>query len=209
DFGSGTGIFSRSMARQGAIVTGVEPEKTLISQAVHQDRNEGINIEYVQSFAEQYEASPESVDIVTALRSWHWFDRSRVNDLVMKALRRDGYLIVIHAVFVPQQSQIATETIRVIKEYIPDLKPAGSMAESIERRNGLPVHWFDEWEACELRIVDEWQHDYDLEFTLDEWCGKVRSLSWLTNLRSDEKQPIMERLVEQLSDNQEPLIIPH
>lgn len=65
--GQGIGLLLLEQARQGAIVTGVEPEKTLISQAVHQDRNEGINIEYVQSFAEQYDAPSESVDIVTAL----------------------------------------------------------------------------------------------------------------------------------------------
>ncbi|MEK4251734.1 class I SAM-dependent methyltransferase [Paenibacillus sp. FSL W7-1287] len=212
DLGAGSGIFSRAMSQQGATVTGIEPEQNLINQAEIMDQSIGQTIKYIHTSAESMSLVHNSIDqydMITALRSWHWFNRDIVNHVVMQHLRKQGYLIVIHSAFVPQHSQEAQETIRAIKECIPNLKPAGSMGEAKERRNGLPVNWFGEWERIGFRIIDEWQYDYQLVFGIDEWCGKVRSLSWLTNENEEVKGRIMNKVKEYLSSYSEPLSIPH
>jgi len=210
DLGSGTGIFSRAMSQQGAIVTGVEPEERLIAQAALIDQSLGLNnIKYIHASAESMTLLADHYDMITALRSWHWFNRATVNQKVLEHLKEKGYLIVIHSVFVPQLSQAAQETIRAVKECIPQLKPAGSMGEVRERRTGLPVNWFQEWEAIGFRIVDEWQYDYQLEFSLEEWCGKIRSLSWLTNESEAIKEQIIDKVKKYLEPFSEPLSIPH
>jgi len=209
DLGSGSGIFSRAMSHQGAIVTGIEPEERLITQAALLDQSMGLHIKYIHACAENLTMLTDQYDVITALRSWHWFNRTIVNQHVYKHLKERGYLIVIHSVFVPQLSQEAQETIKAIMEYIPDLKPAGSMGEVRERRNGLPINWFDEWEAVGFRIVDEWQYDYQLEFSLEEWCGKIRSLSWLTNVSEEITEKIIEKVKKDLARFSEPLSIPH
>jgi SAM-dependent methyltransferase len=209
DLGSGTGIFSRAMVNKGANVTGVEPEISLIEQAVIKDKSLGLHIDYLHSSAEEMTIHSESCDIITALRSWHWFNRELVNEQVMKVLKKDGYLIVIHAIFVPQASEEAQATLKAINEVIADLKPAGSMGEVTERRTGLPINWFAEWRDVGLHIIDEWQYDYELDFGIDGWCGKVRSLSWLTNESEVNKQLIIRKVKESLSNYVEPFRIPH
>lgn len=209
DLGSGSGIFSRAMAIQGSKVIGVEPEKKLIDQANELDGEFGSKIKYVCSTAEEMNFSDCFCDIVTALRAWHWFDRKIVNEQVMRMLKDGGFLIVIHSIFVPQLSKVAQETIRIIGEFIEDLRPAGSMGETQERRTGLPVHWFDEWQQIGFEIVDEWQHEYSLTFSKGEWCGKVRSLSWLTNADEEKKEQIIHSISEYLADYDDALNIPH
>lgn len=209
DLGSGSGIFSRAMTQQGAIVTGIEPEKSLITEAAIIDQSVGLHIEYIHTCAENMALSTEQYDMITALRSWHWFNRAIVNQKVAKHLKEKGYLIVIHSVFVPEHSRAAQETIRAVKRFIPNLKPAGSMGEVHERRNGLPINWFAEWEAIGFRVIDEWQHDYELDFSLAEWCGKVKSLSWLTNKDEDIKDKIVDTVKQYLEHDAEPLSIPH
>lgn len=209
DLGSGTGIFSRAMAEKGALVTGVEPEINLIEQAVIKDESLGLHINYLHSSAEELTTHSESCDIITALRSWHWFNRQLVNEQVMRVLKKGGYLVVIHAIFVPQDSVEAQATLSAIIEVIADLKPAGSMGEVKERRTGLPINWFAEWRDIGLHIIDEWQYDYELDFGIDEWCGKVRSISWLTKESEVNKQLIIKKVKANLSNYNEPFRIPH
>lgn len=209
DLGSGSGIFTRAIANQGAIVIGVEPEISLIEQSMKLDNTLGLVIQYMHSSAEEVNLSGLSIDIVTALRAWHWFDRYKVNELATSLLKNNGYLIVVHSIFVIENSWVAQETIRAIKEFIPTLKAAGSMADVTERRTGFPINWFEEWEESGLHIVDEWQHDYNLAFSIDEWCGKVRTLSWLTNEDEETKEMITNRIKEYIEKDDNPLLIPH
>jgi ubiquinone/menaquinone biosynthesis C-methylase UbiE len=141
------------------------------------------------------------------MRAWHWFDRIKVLDEVNRLLQPEGHLIVIHAIFLPHLSAEAQQTLNLIRSSGVDIQPAGSMAISAERRNGFPVNWFAEWITADLKVVDEWQYNYVLTFTIDEWCGKVKSLSWLTNADQALKDRITEQLKASLGHN--PLIIPH
>jgi ubiquinone/menaquinone biosynthesis C-methylase UbiE len=208
DLGSGSGIFSRAMANQGANVIGVEPEDRLITQAVEKDKSLEIKINYIHSTAEEVTLSSDSYDIIIALRAWH-YDRKIVNEQVMRLLKANGYLLVIHSIFVPQTSQEVQETIRAIKEFITDLKPAGSMGDVKERRMGFPVNWFEEWIENGFQIIDEWQHDYSLTFSVNDWCGKIKSLSWLTAESEETKEMIIAKVKEYLKNYNEPLSIPH
>lgn len=217
DLGAGTGIFTRAIATQGAIVTGVEPEAILIEKAKEKDQDQGQGqdqtqlypIRYVQSKAEQLNLLADNYDIVTAVRAWHWFDRETVIDQVKGILKTSGYLIVIHSIFVPQQSEVAQLSLKAVQKVIGELRSAGSIGEVSERRMGLPVNWFEEWETAGLRIVDEWQYDYSLEFSVEAWCGKVRSLSWLTNRSEETKQRVINEIKQSLRNAREPLSIPH
>ena len=89
------------------------------------------------------------------------------------------------------------------------LKPAGSNADAVERKMGFPLHWFNEWESHSLQLIDTWQQDYILEFSHEEWCGKIRSVSWLTNESEQSKTIITNELIDRLSPFDPVLKIPH
>jgi SAM-dependent methyltransferase len=208
DLGSGSGIFCRALVSQGGTVIGIEPETNLIDEAIVQDNLQGCSIQYINTKAEEISLPNHCFDVITVLRAWHWFERDKVIKEVTRLLNNHGYLIVIHSIFVPHLSEEVQQTMKIIKESGVDMKPAGSMADSTERRSGFPINWFKEWEENGLHLIDEWQYNYELPFLIDEWCGKVRSLSWMTNVDKELKQNIIKRIKASLNNNKA-LIIPH
>src|SRR5690554_1984954 len=78
DLGSGSGIFCRDLSKHGAIVTGIDPSKELIDEAVILDQLAGIdNINYIEARAEEFTLTDFS-PIFTVVRAWHWFERIKV-----------------------------------------------------------------------------------------------------------------------------------
>ncbi|WP_235427311.1 hypothetical protein [Cohnella kolymensis] len=128
--------------------------------------------------------------------------------ILKKYLEHKGYLIVINSIFIPN-SEVAQLTFSVLTDNNIELKPAGSNAEVKERRNGFPVNWFDEWEENSFQVIDEWQYDYYLQFTHEEWCGKIRSVSWMTNASNHIKIKITNELMKSLENLEEVLNVPH
>lgn len=208
ELGSGSGIFSRQLANQGAYVVGIEPSNELIDKAVLFDKAAGINsIQYIQAKAEDFNVRG-ILPIIMAVRSWHWFDRIKVIQNIKNHLMQSGLLIVINSIFLPN-SVVAQTTFRVLIDNKIELKPAGSNAEVKERRNGFPINWFDEWEANSFHAIEEWQHEYNLEFTHEEWCGKIRSVSWLTNENERIRRKVTNDLLKALENHEGILNIPH
>jgi len=208
ELGSGTGIFCRDLAERGAEVIGIEPSQPLINEAVEYDRKNSVNsIGYVNGKAEDVVLQGR-YPIVTAVRAWHWFNRLQVIRNVKKYLEIQGYLIIINSIFLPD-SIVARTTFEVLRSNNIKLKPAGSNAEVKERRNGFPANWFDEWEGHSLQLVHEWQQDYELQFTHEEWCGKIRSVSWMTNADEHTRRKVTDELKERLKEREEILRVPH
>ncbi|HIW32548.1 MAG TPA: class I SAM-dependent methyltransferase [Candidatus Paenibacillus intestinavium] len=208
ELGAGTGIVSRHLVEYGAKVIGIEPSIELIEEAAQIDRNLKVsNIKYILSTAEDFEYA-QVVPLIIAVRAWHWFNRSEVLSNIEKYLENDGHLIVINSIFKPD-SEIAKMTFEVLTNNQIVLKPAGSNADAVERKMGFPLHWFNEWESHSLQLVDAWQQDYMLEFTHEEWCGKIRSVSWLTNESDQSKTIITNELIDRLSPFDGVLKIPH
>jgi SAM-dependent methyltransferase len=208
DLGSGSGIFSRDLSKYGADVIGIEPSKELIEEAVSIDKSFGIdNIRYQKAYAEDF-TLPDTFPIFTAVRAWHWFERIKVIQNIKKYLDQNGLLVVINSIFKPN-SEIARKTFKVLIDNNIELKPAGSHAEIKERRTGFPVNWFDEWENNSFQVENEWQHEYELKFPDEEWCGKIRSVSWLANLEEEKRMKITKELLIKFSKHDALLSIPH
>ncbi len=106
-------------------------------------------------------------------------------------------------------SEIAKVTFETVKSHRIVPKPAGSYAEAKERRNGFPVHWFAEWEDHSLQLIDEWEQSYMLTFTHEEWCGKIRSVSWMTHADENIRKKVTDDLFDRLAKYEPVLRIPH
>lgn len=208
DLGSGTGLFTRQLASRGARVTGIEPSLALIGQAVRSDRRYGIDsIQYVNAYAEDF-ALPGRYPLFTAVRAWHWFDRVRVIRNLIAHCEPGGHAVVINSVFLPD-SEAAQATFEIVRSHRIAIGPAGSYAETKERRCGFPVPWFAEWESHSLRVAGEWEHRYTLPFTHEEWCGKIRSVSWMTAADDETRRSVTGSLLRRLSTLDPILHVPH
>jgi SAM-dependent methyltransferase len=207
DLGSGTGILSRDLAKRGANAIGIEPSRALIEQAEGMNDDAPLPVHYVEDTAEHFRLH-RTFPLFAALRAWHWFDRELVLRNIRRHMDAKGQLVIIHAVFTPD-SDVAQLTFKVLRNNHVELKPAGSLADAKERRNGLPIQWYEEWERHAFHVAAEWQHDYSLSYTHAAWCGKIRSVSWLAGMEPARRSSISDELMEELRSLGPELIVPH
>ncbi|ADU32261.1 class I SAM-dependent methyltransferase [Evansella cellulosilytica] len=199
DFGSGTGVLSRALCREGATVTGVEPSRELIEEAKVLDKNEGVTINYVNHFAESTSLESEKFDYITVLRAWHWFDRQKTMDEMKRILKDRGTILIMDSGFI-SGSKVISDTVEIVKRYMPNgvIKPAGSKQNSKQFINSFPVEWFQEWKQNRFDLTETYKFEYTVPFTNAEWCGRVGSLSWLSQFDEATQNQILEEIYNHL-----------
>ncbi|PSL42981.1 methyltransferase family protein [Salsuginibacillus halophilus] len=201
DLGAGTGVLSRAMSREGSAVTGVEPSAELIAEAKSIDESEDMNINYICNFAESTDLQSAAFDCATVLRAWHWFDRQKTMDEIKRLLQPGGKLLVMDSGFT-SKSKIISDTAEIVKSYMPDgkIKPAGSKADASQLIHSFPVEWFEEWKQGGFDLKETYKFNYTVSFSNESWCGRVGSLSWLTNFDEYQKQEVLDKIYTHLTN---------
>ena len=94
DIGSGTGIFSELLLRNGNRVFGVEPNPEMRAAA---ERTLAGNPRFVSvdGTAEATTLPDHRVGFITAAQAFHWFDRDRTRAEFRRILRPDGWVVLI------------------------------------------------------------------------------------------------------------------
>ena len=208
DVGAGTGALTRKMAMRKANVIAVEPSIELLEQADALNRMKNFVIPYTQGTAENTGLVESKYDIVTVMRAWHWFDRTKAITEMKRILKANGTLIVIDSSFLAGAIEVE-KTIKVLEKFVDGgLKPAGSKKDSLQRINGFPVEWFDEWKKNSFEVRDFYKLNYTVRFTRQEWIERVESLSWLAKLDEGIRKQALQELDEALPER-EPFLIPH
>ena len=94
DIGSGTGIFSELLLRNGNRVSGVEPNAEMRAAA---ERLLAGNTRFVSvdGTAEATTLSDHSVGVITAAQAFHWFDRERTHREFARILQPGGWVVLI------------------------------------------------------------------------------------------------------------------
>jgi len=62
----------------------------MLEKARELDRQAGVELNYVEGFAESTGLPDASFDVVTAGQCWHWFERSRAAAEALRLLRDGG-----------------------------------------------------------------------------------------------------------------------
>ena len=192
DLGSGTGVLTRDLQKAGAKVVGVEPSIELIEEAKEIDKANGHPIQYVNAFSESTSLKEDTYDIVTVLRAWHWFDTEKTLLEIRKILKESGLLLVMDSGFT-NQNKMVVETLDILRGLLPNglARSAGSKANSKQLINSFPVEWFKEWDEHYFDLQETYKFYYDVAFTNEEWCGRLSSLSWLTEFTESEREQIL------------------
>ena len=79
DLETGTGAVGRGFARQGCVVTGLDPAPAMLAEARRLDAEAGVSVTYRVGTAEATGLESGGWDVVAAGQSWHWFDRPRAS----------------------------------------------------------------------------------------------------------------------------------
>lgn len=90
DLGSGTGIFTKEIAKFSHKVIGVELSKGMIANAYKIK-----NIKYLNSSADNV-ILEEKFDLFSSASCFHWFDNSKIAKLVNNNLKKNGFYIICY-----------------------------------------------------------------------------------------------------------------
>ena len=94
DIGSGTGILSELFLKNGNEVFGVEPNEEM-RQAAEKLLKEYDNFHSINSKAENTNLDYNSIDLITAGQSFHWFNNERTRKEFKRILKPDRFVVLI------------------------------------------------------------------------------------------------------------------
>jgi SAM-dependent methyltransferase len=94
DIGSGTGIFSELLLKNGNTVIGVEPNEAMRVAAENLMRGYA-QFQSVNGSAEATTLPPSSVSLITAGQAFHWFDAKAARDEFVRILKPEGFVALI------------------------------------------------------------------------------------------------------------------
>jgi SAM-dependent methyltransferase len=94
DVGSGTGILSELFLKIGNKIFGIEPNEDMRNACEYQLK-EYPNLECIDGSAESTGLVDDSVDLITAGQSFHWFDLKATKKEFSRILKPNGYVILI------------------------------------------------------------------------------------------------------------------
>ncbi|MCA9619249.1 MAG: methyltransferase domain-containing protein [Myxococcales bacterium] len=200
DLGTGTGVFARAFAAQGAEVVGLDRSAEMLDQA---RAIEGPKVDYVEASAERTLLDQKSFDVVSVAEAWHWFDRPKVMREIKRVLKPAGRLVIVYDEWLPLRDNAVQATEKLIESYNPDWKLGGG--------TGLHPTTLTDVRAAGFVEIESFSFDDNVSFSHEAWRGRVRaSAGVLASLSAGEVARFDEKLRRTLEERfaDEPLDIP-
>jgi ubiquinone/menaquinone biosynthesis C-methylase UbiE len=169
DLGTGTGTLARGFAVRGCSVIGMDISTQLLEQAKDLSRQQGLDVEFRLGKAEETGLPDESFDVVSAGQCWHWFDRPRAAQEVMRLLKPGGRVLIAHFDWLPLPGNVVDGTERLIQTYNP------KWYERFGNKNGSYPDWFRDLREAGFEKVTSFSFDMDVPYTAEAWRGRIRA----------------------------------
>jgi cyclopropane fatty-acyl-phospholipid synthase-like methyltransferase len=184
DLGTGTGALALPFARQGAHVTAVDAAPGQIASAQARAQEEGLDIRFLVSPAEDVQLEEGQFDVITASMCWGYFDKARIVPLVRKLLRPGGKLLVSSTTWLSEADEITRGTEALIARYHENYTDRGRHQDA----EPIPV-----WAQGNFRLLTYHQYVIGLPFTHEAWRGRLRASKWIGAALSAEKVDAFDR----------------
>jgi SAM-dependent methyltransferase len=182
DVGSGTGILSEVLLRNGNKVFGIEPNAPM-RLAGEQLLNTFENFVSVDGAAEATTLEPQSVDFVTAAQAFHWFKRDEAKEEFKRILKPAGWVVLIW-------NERLVDSTAFLRDYESLLLRYGTDYQEIRHENVEPeIADFFAPTIFRLKTLPNFQH-----FDLDALKGRVYSSSYAPEPGHPDFAPLMTGL---------------
>jgi len=119
DIGSGTGIFSKLLLTTNNRIFAVEPNEDMRKAAEKYLHNKP-NFNSIDGSAEETTLKENSIDIITAAQSFHWFDLEKTKKEFLRILKPKGSIVLIWNVRKSKGSPFSVEYDKLLKFHIPE-----------------------------------------------------------------------------------------
>lgn len=204
DLGTGTGTIARSLATQGADVTGIDLSPAMLAQAAVMDKEANVTVTYRCASAEATEFGDASFDVITAGQCWHWFNPQLAIEEVMRLLRPQGKLVIAHFDWLPLGRNVVSATEQLILRHNPRWQMSGG--------NGTYPQWVDLLSQHKFRSLETFQFDVDVTYSHEAWRGRIRASAGIKASLDEEAVTHFDKkhaAMLQTRFPDEPLAIPH
>ena len=183
---------------------GIDPAEPLLEQARRLDAAENLTVEYRTGRAEGTGLASGSADVVAAGQCWHWFDRARAAEEVLRVLRPAGCMAIVHFDWIPLAGNVVRATEALIEEHNPAWKFGG----------GLGVHpaWLRDLGEAGFVGLETFSYDVSVPYTHESWRGRIRASAGIGAILAEDKVREFDlRLTDLLQKDypDDPLEIPH
>jgi len=167
DLGTGAGTVARGLALRGCTVVGLDPSLPLLREAKRLDAEVGVNILHLVALAEATALRSHSFEIVTAGQCWHWFDRAKAADEVLRLLVPGGRLVIAHFDWIPLPGNVVDATEKLIEQHNPKWKMGGG--------NGMHPAWLLDVATAGFLDLETFSYDVQAPYTHAAWRGRIRA----------------------------------
>ncbi len=169
DLGTGPGHCALALARRGASVTGIDISPAQVAAARRAAAAAGLDgrARFVAGPAERIDLPGSSMDLVTAVQCWVWFDHDAALREVARVLRAGGLLVVAHYCYLPRRSEVARRTEELVLRHNPGWTMAGW--------TGVYPQQIDRIQAHGMQLVEQFCYDHRQPFTHEGWRGRMRT----------------------------------
>ena len=184
DVGSGTGILSELLLRNGNQVFGVEPNAAM-REAAERLLKEFPNFVSIDATAEATTLAASSIDLVTAAQAFHWFERERARAEFARILRPGGWVALIW-------NERRLDSTAFLLDYERLLLRFGTDYEKVRHENVAgEIGQFFAPANFEMKSLDNVQH-----FDLESLKGRTRSASYTPEPGDPNFGPLFAKLEE-------------
>jgi len=163
DIGCGTGIASRLIAKKGLQVTGIEPNREMLSIAI--EKNGGL--QYRQGSAERTGFSDHSIDVVISAEAFHWFDLGKTMPELQRILKPRGFCCAFWNV--REKTPLLKEYDELLKSYSTEYPTMRRCKDTIADIKVFPS----------IKKLVEKQFTYSQTMTLDDLIGRAYTVSYI------------------------------
>lgn len=202
DLGTGTGVLPRCLYSQGARFVGADIAANQIAEARRLSKEQGMEIEYLVSPAEQVDFPENTFDTVTAAQCFWYFDTAVLLPRLYRMLKPGGRLAELFMAWVPEDSEIAAASEELVLRYSPTWTGG-----HYRRTPPVPADWAGELFETEHLVA----FDVDVPFTRESWNGRMRACRGVGASLSEERVRAFSeehlRLLERIAPKE--FTIPH
>lgn len=185
ELGAGTGKFSFIACDYCKKLYYIEPNIDMLNKGKEYCKNKN-NIIFINASAENTTLSENSVDIIFAVQSFHWFNKEELKKEVKKVLKQNGLFAIVWNDWVDESNEFSKEYFNYISNWNTKLTGKKYQHKNISDRK----NFFKNAEYKTYTFI------HNKDYTLEMLKGLTKSLSYAPKEQEQNYNPFMNGVIE-------------